>query len=250
MENEIHGTNFVADGPAAEGSPNVGFVTSEQGSFGIGVDGIATAMSWPPAPLDAIGVRGRIVSADGGPGPGVGVRGLSVEGMGVQGLNEGDGIGVQGQSGGIGVQGQSDGIGVQGQSETGTGVSGISNFIGVQGEGGSIGVLGGGAASVLTTQPSYVGVAGTGPTDPSTFTFSYGGWFSRGAGIQGGTAPLHLEPAGPDDPKPPAAAQMGDLFVDSADTGGTVRLYFCTHTGDNNPTPATWRPVLLGPPVA
>jgi hypothetical protein len=146
------------------------------------------------------------VDLDGFPAPGIGVSGYSFSGPGVLGGAAGSGIGVQGQS------------------ETGIGVSGTSNSIGVQGEGASVGVLGGGAPAALTTQPGYAAVAGNGPNDPSGWTFSYGGWFSRGEGIQGATAPLHLEPAGPDDPNPPLAAQAGDLFVDHTDANGFVRL--------------------------
>lgn len=221
-----HDTNFVADGPAPEVG-FAGFETLRGSGFRTGVRGRGTGPADGSSP--GIGVEGMSVDLDGEPAAGIGVLGYSASGPGVWGHADGDGIGVQGQS------------------DTGTGVSGISNSIGVQGEGGSIGVLGGQAPAALTTQPNYAAVAGNGPSDPSNFnwTFSYGGWFSRGEGVQGLTAPLHLEPAGPGDPNPPLAAQAGDLFVDPPDANGFVRLWFCTHTGDNNPTAATWRQVQL-----
>jgi len=230
MGNSIHGTNFVADGPAPEGSGNIGFETIRWGGFQTGVLGRRTGAA--DGTSEGVGVLGMSVNAEGDPAPGVGVEGYSASGPGVAGRADRDGIGVQGQSDtGTGVSGTSNSIGVQGGGGS----------IGVQGEGASVGVLGGGAPAALTTQPSYAAVAGNGPNDPSGWTFSYGGWFSRGDGIQGVTAQLHLEPAGPDDPGRPPAAQARDLFVEHPDASGTVKLWFCTRTGDSStPTPPGW----------
>ena len=79
MASAIHGTSFVANGPADDGSPNVGFGPSGFGGFLIGVQGIGTGTA--DGTSEAVGVLGEL--AEEFPGPGLGVEGVSATGPGV-----------------------------------------------------------------------------------------------------------------------------------------------------------------------
>jgi hypothetical protein len=228
IEIQEHELAFIADGLG--NNTGTGFLTAIHANFDYGVIsrgnkvGVVGLSSADLEIGDTIGVRGVASSS-----PGTGLQGIGYQGAtAVEGIADTGGTGVQGNSDtGIGVQGFSRGVGVVG-----------FGFIGVQGSSDSIGVLGGNPAGLDPNM--FAGVVGQGPTDPSGSSFSYGGWFGRGVGIQGGTAPIHLEPATAGDPNPPQAAQRGDLFVDHNGV-----LFFCTDTGDANPTPATWKQVQL-----
>jgi hypothetical protein len=234
---ETH-SNFSATGPGT------GFLAEAGGNDGMdrGVVGIGSKAFFNNI-AGTIGVLGFTSTLDLTLANGKGVVGRTDGGIAVQGLNIGvgaDGTGVQGISAGRGT-------GVQGSSDSGVGVAGTSSAIGILGFGATIGVQGsssqtgvlGGPPLGRTFAPGNsfgIGVLGVaiGDVRVGDFPFSYGGWLD---GLNG-TAPIHLEPSG--SPTPPTAAQRGDLFVDS--NGG---LWFCTDTGNNDPSPATWRTVQL-----
>lgn len=226
--------NFVATGPGqgfrAQAGTNDG--------MSIGVVGIGSSGNQDEI-AQTTGVLGFTAQLDLAPGDGTGVRGVTTSGVGVNGVSSfGGGTGVRGVS--------SDGPGVEGTSQTNVGVSGISQgvgvfgfgLIGIEGAADQIGVLGGPpeGRAVVPANRIAAGVVGNaiGDQREGDFAFSYGGWFDT----LNGTSPIHLEPSA--SATPPVAAQRGDFFVDSA--GG---LWFCTDTGDNSPTPATWRTVQL-----
>lgn len=233
--------NFLATGPGVGFLANAGRAFVESGTAdGMfrGVVGIGSSGSQDQI-AQTIGVLGFTADLDLFLADGTGVRGMTAGGVGVDGVSSsGGGTGVRGVS--------SDGPGVEGTSDTNVGVRGISQGVGVFGfgligaqcAGNQIGVLGGPPEGRAIPPANRIGagVVGNaiGDLRAGDFAYSYGGWFDT----LNGTSPIHLEPSA--SATPPAAAQRGDFFVDSA--GG---LWFCTNTGDNSPTRATWKTVQL-----
>jgi hypothetical protein len=143
----------------------------------------------------------------------------------------GDTFGVMGKGKVIGVAASSDQIAVQAETATGVGVRGLT----------------GGNAAATFPAPKHVGVHGASATPgfgtgigvKGEATVGYGGWFKGGSAEDGspGTAPLHIEPAGPaKGGPPPSYGQQGDLYADKV--GG---LWFCVAGGN----PAKWKQVML-----